>query len=54
MFAHFAIRNVLVVLALENYSLATLLFPLALGLACLGMVVMLAFRRRSLRVRMGT
>jgi len=48
MFAHFAIRNVLVVLALEHYSLATLLFPVALGLACLGMVVMLACRRRTL------
>jgi hypothetical protein len=41
-----AVRNLLVVLALEHYSLTTVLFPAAVGLACLLLSAMLAYRRR--------
>lgn len=43
-----AVRNVLVVLALEYYSLTTALFPAAVGLACLLLSAMLVIRRRTL------
>lgn len=48
MFAHFAVRNLLVVLALEHYSLATMLFPVAVGIACVILCLLLAVRRRAL------
>ena len=47
-FALGAARNVLAICALEYYSLTTVLFPAAVGLACLLLVLLLAFRRRSL------
>jgi len=43
-----AARNLLVILALEHYSLTTVLFPAAVGLARLLLGLMLAYRRRSL------
>ena len=43
-----AVRNLLVILALEHYSLTTVLFPAAVGLACLLLSLMLVYRRRSL------
>ena len=42
-----ALRNLLVVLALQNYSLTTALFPAAVGIACLMLSTMLVVRRRS-------
>lgn len=39
-------RNGLAALALEAYSLTTLLFPLAAGLACFFFVIMVMWRRR--------
>ncbi len=51
MFAHFGVRNALVVLALERYSLATLLFPVAVGVVCLLFVTMLLIRRRMVGPR---
>ena len=44
-FAFGALRNVFVVLALENYSVTTVLFPAGVGLACL-VVAGLFVRRR--------
>ncbi len=41
------VRNAFSIAALENYSLTTLLFPLATGLACGGLVLMLWYRRRQ-------
>src|SRR4028119_1216125 len=41
-------RNLLVILALDHYSLTTVLFPAAVGLACLLVSLMLAYRRHSL------
>lgn len=43
-----ALRNLLVVLALEHYSMTTALFPGAVGIACLMLAVMLVLRRRVL------
>lgn len=47
-FALSVARNLLVILALERYSLTTVLFPAAVGLACLLLVFMLIYRRHSL------
>ncbi|HEV7300354.1 MAG TPA: hypothetical protein VGN72_13385 [Tepidisphaeraceae bacterium] len=48
LFALSALRNGLVMLALERYSLTTVLFPAAVGIACLLLVAMLLWRRASL------
>jgi hypothetical protein len=42
-----AVRNLLAILALERYSLTTVLFPAAVGVACLILVAMVAYRRRA-------
>lgn len=39
------VRNALAIAALERYSLTTVLFPAAVGIACLGFVCMVAYRR---------
>jgi hypothetical protein len=44
-FALGALRNSLVVLALEHYSWTTVLFPAAVGIACLGLASLLYIRR---------
>ncbi len=44
-FGLFMLRNVLVLGALEHYSLTTALFPAAIATACLGVVVLLICRR---------
>jgi hypothetical protein len=41
-----AVRNLLVILALEHYSVTTTLFPAAVGAACLLLCAMLLWRRR--------
>jgi hypothetical protein len=46
-FALSAARNLLVILALEHYSLTTVLFPAAVGLSCLLVAFLLACRRRA-------
>ncbi len=47
-FSLFAARNFIVILALENYSITTVLFPAAVGIACLSLIVMLIYRRKVL------
>jgi hypothetical protein len=47
------VRNLLVILALETYSLTTVLFPAAIGIACVAFVVMVAYRRRLLVRQVG-
>lgn len=42
----FVVRNALVILALEQISVTTVLFPAAVGLGCLGVVLLLLYRRR--------
>jgi len=44
----YCLRNILVLFALENYSVTTVLFPLAVGSACLLLLVLLVWRRRLL------
>lgn len=45
-FAIGVVRNALILLALENFSWTTALFPAAVGLACILFVGLIAFRRR--------
>lgn len=49
-FALFAIRNLLVLLALEHYSAVTMLFPAAIGLACLAIIINMFIRRNQMVV----
>ena len=46
-FVIMAVRNIIVVLALENYSLTTVLFPAVIALACLVFIAMVLYRRSS-------
>lgn len=46
-FALGALRNLFVVLALEHYSWTTVLFPAAVGVACLGLALVLYIRRMT-------
>ncbi len=48
-FTLFAVRGFFSVGALENFSLTTVLFPAAVSLACLLLVLMVIYRRRLLR-----
>lgn len=48
-----AVRNGFVVLALENYSWTTMLFPATVGIACLLFVALILGRRVALRGRKG-
>lgn len=45
-FALFTLRNVLVMLALENLSVTTLLFPAVMLVICVFMITLIAYRRR--------
>ena len=47
------VRNTFALLALEHYSLATVLFPLAVGGGCLCLLVMVSFRRCVVPGRVG-
>jgi len=42
------LRNAFVIAALEHYSATTVVFPAAVGVACLGLAPFIAIRRRSL------
>lgn len=45
-YALIGLRNAIAVMALERYSLTTVLFPATTGLACLILVVMIWYQRR--------
>jgi len=47
-FGLFAARNAIVIAALEHYSATTVLFPAAVGLACILLVALIAWRRHLL------
>ena len=47
-FGLFAARNALVILALESYSVAKALFPSAIAVACILLILLIVFRKRSL------
>lgn len=44
-FSLFAVRNSLVILALESYSVATVLFPAAVAVACVFVMIQIVVRR---------
>lgn len=48
-FSLFLLRNLLVVAALEDYSVATVLFPAAIAATCLLLIMLLFYRRRVLQ-----
>jgi hypothetical protein len=50
-FSLFAARNLLVIMALENYSVTTVLFPAVIAVACMLLMAMVAYRRRAQRER---
>jgi len=52
-FVLMTIRNFLVILALENYSLTTVLFPAAVNIMCVLFIVMVVYRRRVSGSRSG-
>lgn len=47
-FALFTARNLIVIMALENYSVATVLFPAVIAVACMLLMAMVTYRRRVL------
>lgn len=47
-FSLFAVRNTIVIMALEHYSVTTVLFPAVIAMACLFLIVMATHRRRVL------
>ncbi|WP_417222146.1 hypothetical protein [Amphritea sp.] len=49
-FLSFMLRNVFVILALEHYSITTVLFPLSIAVACSCLLMIVAYRRRVIAV----
>ena len=49
-FVLIAVRNILSIMALEHYSLTTILFPAITGLACILFIIMVMNRRRVLTI----
>ena len=47
-FALFVVRNIVAIMALENYSVTTVLFPVAISIACIFLMTMIASRRKIL------
>lgn len=47
-FALFAIRNFIVIMALESHSVTTVLFPAAIAVACILLMVVVVYRRHVL------
>lgn len=47
-FALFVVRNILVISALEYYSVTTVLFPAVVAVACMLFIAMVSYRRRVL------
>jgi len=50
-FAIMATRNLISITALEHYSTTTVLFPAALAAACLIFILMVVYRRETLKTR---
>jgi hypothetical protein len=47
-FALFTVRNLIAIMALENYSVTTVLFPAVVAAACMALIAMVMYRRRVL------
>ena len=52
-FGLFTARNIVVILALENYSVTTVLFPAVIAIACMLLIVMIVYRRQSVKLVSG-
>jgi hypothetical protein len=50
-FSLFMVRNLVVVIALEHYSLTTVLFPATIAAACLALLILITYRRLIVTVR---
>jgi len=50
-FSIFMLRNLIVIAALEHYSLTTVLFPATIASACLALLILITYRRRIVSVR---
>lgn len=48
LFIIYSFRNLLVIGAMERYSVTTVLFPAAIAVACLGVILTVSIRRRAL------
>lgn len=46
-FGLFTARNLFVIMALENYTLTTVLFPAAISATCMALILMIVYRRRE-------
>ena len=47
-YALFMVRNLIVIMALENYSVITVLFPAVIAAACMLLILMITYRRHVL------
>jgi hypothetical protein len=47
-FSFFTVRNLIVIMALENYSITTVLFPAVIAAVCGLLIAMISYRRRIL------
>lgn len=47
-FSLFTVRNLIVIIALENYSVTTVLFPAVIAAACLMLMALIVYRRQLL------
>ncbi len=52
LFAIYTFRNLLVIGALEHYSITTVLFPAAVALACMGVIMLVLYRRERITTPM--
>ncbi len=50
-FSIFTARNLFVIMALENYSVTTVLFPSVIAIACILLMMMIAYRRSVIMVK---
>ena len=49
-FTFFAVRNLIVIIALESHSVTTVLFPAVIAAACIAVMTMIVYRRRTLAI----
>lgn len=49
-FSLFTTRNLIVIVALKNYSFTTVLFPAVVAIACTMLMVMMMYRRRTIKI----
>ena len=50
-FLLFMLRNIFTLLALEHYSLTTVLFPVSVNISCLFLIIMISYRRKLYSIK---